>query len=132
MKLLFIGLITFILFVNFPDLDIKIFGIGMHRFFLFHSSIFPLIVFKISKLIKRSDILDIIISSFSGSFSIAIGFHLFTDLFQKTAIYFPFIGSLIKGTSIDDRIWTFLNMIICILLSLLIYRRLYKIYFKEL
>ncbi len=37
-----LSLAGIIIFFRFPDLDIPLFGIGMHRFFLFHSVINPL------------------------------------------------------------------------------------------
>ena len=129
--IIFIGLISiigFILSLNFPDLDIRIFGIGMHRFFLFHSAIIPLLLFILAKLIfKLKDYLEVMIIAFCGSFSLGIGIHLFFDVFQSKAIMFPFIGSLIDDTSLDDRIWLIVNILICLLFSFILYKRIVKL-----
>ena len=126
-----ITIIGVILFFRFPDLDISILGIGLHRYFLFHSAIFPLIIFVISLFIKKPVFINLLSKSFSGCFSVAIGVHLFTDIFQNTAVYFPFIGTLIKGTSLDDRIWIIVNMIICFIFAFISYFSVWKIYLKE-
>jgi hypothetical protein len=126
-----ITIIGLILFFRFPDLDISILGIGLHRYFLFHSAIFPIIVFIITGFFKKPQFILIILKSFCGAFSTAIGVHLFTDIWQNTAVYFPFIGTLVKGTSIDDRIWIIVNMIVCFVLAFLSYLIIWKIYLKE-
>lgn len=128
---IFIIIIGIILFFRFPDLDISILGIGLHRYFLFHSAIFPLLIFIISSFIKKPVFINLLIKSFSGAFSTAVGIHLFTDIFQNKAVYFPFIGTLIKGTSLDDRIWIIVNMIICFILTLFSYLSIWKIYISE-
>lgn len=118
----------FALSINFPDLDISIFGIGMHRFFLFHSAIIPLLLLVILKIIvKPEDTVEMIVTGFLGSFSLGIGIHLFFDLFQAKAVMFPFIGSLVDGTSLDDRIWLIVNILVCLLISGLLYRKAFRL-----
>lgn len=117
----------FIVFFNFPDLDITIFGIGWHRFFLFHSCIIPYLLFLTVARIARSDVLSIILYSLCGSFCFAVGIHLFTDLFQSAKIYFPIIGSLLKGTSLDDRLWILVNLILCFIIGSMLYVRIVKV-----
>lgn len=34
-----------------------------------------------------------------------VGVHLMIDVFQPKAVIFPFIGSLVSGTLVDDNIW---------------------------
>ena len=126
--LIIFSIIGFVLSINFPDLDISIFGIGLHRFFLFHSSLIPLFLLIISKIIfKLDDTIEMIVIGFLGSFSFGIGVHLFTDVFQTKAIMFPFIGSLIDGTSVDDRIWLIVNILVCLLISGLLYKKAFRL-----
>lgn len=126
--LIIFSVIGFVLSIRFPDLDISIFGIGLHRFFLFHSAIIPLLLLIISKTIfKLHDTIEMIVIGFLGSFSLGIGIHLFTDLFQTKAIMFPFIGSLVDGTSVDDRIWLIVNILVCLLISGLLYKKVFRL-----
>lgn len=122
-----ISITGLIVFFNFPDLDIKMVGIGWHRFFLFHSAIIPYVLFLIAVKIAQSDLLKVILYSLCGSFCIAVGAHLFTDIFQSADIYFPVIGSLVKGISLDDRLWILVNLIVCFILGFILYKRLLRI-----
>ena len=125
--LTFISILGFLLSLNFPDLDISILGIGMHRFFLFHSAIIPLFFYIAIKLLfKPKRNIEILITTFCGSFTFGVGIHLFLDIFQSKAIIFPFIGSLINGTSTDDRIWLTVNVLICFIFSILLYKKIIK------
>jgi hypothetical protein len=121
-----VSLVGIVIFFGFPDLDIIILGIGAHRSFLFHSAIIPLVFFLVV-LIFRTELIKIILYSICGSFCVAVGLHLFTDVFQKTAIKFPLIGSLVKGTSLDDRLWELGNMLLCLLLAFVLFRQLARI-----
>jgi len=62
---------------------------------------------------KPRRLIRFILLGIVAGFSVGVGVHLFTDIFQSAAIKFPFIGSLVNGTSVDDRLWTGVNMIIC-------------------
>jgi hypothetical protein len=121
-----VSLAGVVIFFRFPDLDIPIVGIGMHRFFLFHSAIIPLVFFFVV-IIFRAELLKVILYSVCGSFCAAVGIHLFTDLFQPTAIKFPLIGSLVDGTSLDDRLWELGNLLLCLLLAFVLYKQVARI-----
>jgi len=126
--LVIFSIIGLVLSINFPDRDISIFGIGLHRFFLFHSAIIPLLILIISKIIfKLGDTIEMVVIGFLGSFSFGIGVHLFTDVFQTKAIMFPFIGSLVDGTSLDDRIWLIVNISVCLLITVLLYKKAFRL-----
>ena len=98
---------------RFPDLDIKLLGIGKHRYFLFHSAIIPLVAVWLHRKIRSVPVLGIIAVAFVVGFLAGVGVHLVTDVFQKTKIYFPFIGTLVDGTSVDDRLWEGGNALLC-------------------
>ncbi|HUV07501.1 MAG TPA: hypothetical protein VMX75_07210 [Spirochaetia bacterium] len=103
----------FVLFLRFPDLDIRLLGIGYHRYFLFHSAIIPVLGLV---LLRKHDIKNHVVFLFYGflcGLSLSIGFHLLLDVFQPAAVKFPFVGSLIDGTSIDDRVWEGINSLVC-------------------
>lgn len=97
----------------FPDSDISLLGIGNHRFFLFHSSIglIALRYFYKQWLQKMDDAKFIsrvskkVSGMLLGSFSMGVGIHLAIDVFQPKSIVFPFFGSLVNGTLVDDNIW---------------------------
>lgn len=40
-----------------------------------------------------------------GTYAMGVGVHLMIDVFQPKAVIFPFIGSLVNGTLVDDNIW---------------------------
>lgn len=97
-----------------PDLDITTLGIGNHRFFLFHSALGLVVLRMFYKnwLYSQSDP-DKFFSRVSrkisgvalGSFAMGVSLHLAVDVFQPKSIVFPFFGSLINGTLVDDNIW---------------------------
>ncbi len=111
------------LFYKFPDLDISILGLGAHRNFLFHSFFIVLVVFLLSLINKKQSLVSLLINSAVFDVGIGIGFHLFQDGFQSHPVKFPFIGSLVDGTSLDDRIWLFSNSILSFAFSIGIYLR---------
>ncbi len=98
---------------RFPDLDIKLLGIGKHRYFLFHSAIVPLAIVWLYRKMMHVSVIGFIAVTFAVGFLTGVGIHLVTDVFQTTRIIFPFIGSLIDGTSVDDRLWEGGNALIC-------------------
>ena len=114
-NIFFLALMGFVAFVTFrfPDLDIKLLGIGRHRNFLFHSAIFPSVALWLVYRIKPKELVRFVLLGIVAGFSVGVGVHLFTDIFQSAPIKFPFIGSLVNGTSVDDRLWIGINMIIC-------------------
>ncbi|HHV62971.1 MAG TPA: hypothetical protein GXX51_10080, partial [Firmicutes bacterium] len=97
-----------------PDLDIKILGIGNHRFFLFHSALGLVVLRHLYRLwveknehpekwasrVKRK-----VAGMLLGTYAVGVGVHLAIDVFQPKAVIFPFFGSLIDGTMVDDNIW---------------------------
>ena len=108
---------------RFPDLDIKLLGIGKHRYFLFHSAIVPLLLWRFSRSLQQIAVIGFILTIFIGGFLVGVGVHLVTDVFQTAPVKFPFIGSLVDGTSIDDRLWEGINAIICFVTAWKIGRR---------
>ncbi len=119
------ALFGFLLFMRFPDLDIKLLGIGAHRNFLFHSAILPALGYF---LLRKSDLRNIAIFSvcaFCGGMSFTLGIHFLSDTFQKAAVKFPFFGSLVDGTSIDDRLWLGINSFLCLLVTYRLGKRVY-------
>ena len=104
------------LLFKFPDLDIRLLGIRNHRYFLFHSALIPLIVWLALR--RRGIIAAVVLSAFA----LGVGAHLVTDLFQTKSIVFPFVGTLVKGTSLDDRLWEGANAAGCGLIAFRGYR----------
>ena len=97
----------------FPDSDISLLGIGNHRFFLFHSAL-GLVALRylhkqwMQKLDEdrfRHRVIKKVSGMLLGSYSVGVGIHLAIDLFQPKSIVFPFFGSLVDGTLVDDNIW---------------------------
>jgi hypothetical protein len=82
-------------FFPFPDVDIKLFGVARHRFFLFHSAIIPYVFSHIAERIARADIPKIILYSLRGSFSTAVDAHLFIDIFQSKSVHFLVVSTLV-------------------------------------
>ncbi|KAB2851102.1 MAG: hypothetical protein F9K42_05380 [Ignavibacterium sp.] len=97
----------------FPDSDISLLGIGNHRFFLFHSALeLVALRYLYKKWIEKLDedkfkdrVTTKVTGALLGSFSMGVGIHLTIDLFQPKSIVFPFFGSLINETLVDDNIW---------------------------
>ena len=102
-----------ILTFKFPDLDIRLLGIGKHRYFLFHSAIVPLLALWTSQKLRHISIVSYLATIFAVGFLVGVGIHLLTDVFQTAPVKFPFIGSLVDGTSVDDRLWEGGNAHIC-------------------
>lgn len=120
-----LGLFGFKLGKFFPDLDIKLLGIGAHRYFFFHSAISIFLLKKIYEAylakngkLKKPDslakkILGVVLSC--GSF--AVGIHLLSDAVNPKSVVFPFVGSLINGTLIDDNIFLLGNALWCFVIG---------------
>ena len=104
--------------MTFPDLDISLLGIGYHRFFLFHSALglVGLRYFYRQWLEKQTEpdkwanrVKRKISGALLGGFAIGVGVHLAIDVFQPKSVVFPFFGSLVDGTLVDDDIWLIAN-----------------------
>ena len=120
------SLISFDQFFSLPDSDISLLGIGNHRFFLFHSGAVAWILktmyaSRIKRTVDDKSISTTIINKIAGvvagSGCFAIGCHLAIDAFQPKSIVFPYFGSLVDGTLVDDNIWLLGNSIYCFKIS---------------
>ena len=116
------GGFSFFAAYSFPDLDISTVGIGNHRFFLVHSGAAVWMMRKVYKAhLSRTEgstkiqdkITRAILGVMGGSAAFAIGCHLLVDTIQPKSVVFPFFGSLINGTLVDDNIWLFANGVWC-------------------
>jgi hypothetical protein len=105
------------LFARFPDMDISLLGIGAHRNFLFHSAIVPVIAVAAVRRWRLASVLSFAAHGFLVGASVSVGFHLLQDTFQSAPVKFPIIGSLVDGTSIDDRLWLSINSLVCFVMS---------------
>jgi hypothetical protein len=95
-----------------PDLDISLLGIGNHRYFLFHSAIALVILRYFYRRWQQESCQGMlerlgqkVIGVALGSFAFGVGVHLALDVVQPKSVVFPFFGSPMNGTLIDDRIW---------------------------
>jgi hypothetical protein len=100
--------------LGFPDLDIPLLGIGYHRFFLFHSALgLVALRYFYREWVEKQAHPDQWLSrvkrklggALLGGFAVGVGVHLAIDVFQPKAVVFPFFGSLVDATLIDDNIW---------------------------
>jgi hypothetical protein len=125
--ILLLIIIGSILSYPFPDLDISLLGIGNHRYFLFHSVVPVLLVLALLRS-KRPMIIKIF-NVIIVSLSFGIGIHLLFDVFQSKSVVFPFMKTLIRGTSIDDRLWEGINSFFCLCIG---YKRSIQLGMKKL
>lgn len=97
-----------------PDLDISLLGIGYHRYFLFHSAIgLAVLRYFYRQWLQGQQCpagpLGRAANKAAGAalagLSMGVGLHLMIDVFQPKAVIFPFFGSLVDGTLVDDNIW---------------------------
>ncbi len=111
---------------HLPDQDISILGIGNHRFFLFHSGISVWMMRKVYEAylarqgdsqLLRDRVVRAILGVAAGSLAFGVGCHLVVDTFQPRSIVFPFFGSLVSGTMIDDDLWLLGNAVWCFKMS---------------
>lgn len=106
----------------FPDVDIKLFGIGMHRFWLLHSALAAWVLREFVTYADKSKLprpLGKILAATGSGAALGIGIHLVKDgsfgLFdgQKSVVFgIPGLwtkGTLIEGTLVDDNIWLLVN-----------------------
>jgi hypothetical protein len=108
---LIVAVAACVLSLPFPDLDIRLLGIGAHRNFLFHSTAIVLILHATAQRLRNHGGLRVLLIAVVVGCGVGVGVHLFADVFQSHPVRFPFIGSLIRGTSIDDRLWLLFNSI---------------------
>lgn len=110
------GLMSFFRGLRAADADIRILGIGRHRFFLFHSALGVVVLRYFYRLWREHEqedsqpnLLKRSITKVAGgalsAYALGVGVHLAIDVVQPKAVIFPFFGSLVKGTLIDDNIW---------------------------
>jgi len=111
---------------HFPDQDISLLGIGYHRFFLFHSGISIWMMRKVYEAylarngdsqLLRDRVVKKILGVAAGGFAFGVGCHLLVDTLQPKAVVFPFFGSLIDGTMVDDNLWLLCNALWCFKIS---------------
>ncbi|HEQ71226.1 MAG TPA: hypothetical protein ENN69_01955 [Spirochaetia bacterium] len=62
----------------------------------------------------------------AAGFSLGVSVHLCTDLMSRKSVHFLFVSTLVKGTSLDDRCWIGLNMVLGFFLIGAAYRRFHK------
>lgn len=111
---------------HLPDKDISILGIGNHRFFFFHSGISVWMIRKVYEayLARQGDsqslqdrVVRAILGVAAGTLAFGVGCHLVIDTFQPKSVVFPFFGSLLDGTMIDDNLWLLGNAVWCFKMS---------------
>ncbi len=96
---------------DFPDRDIAVLGPGYHRYFAFHSALVPLLLCWAARGRWRPRWLASLAAGVAAGGAAAFTVHLFLDAFQSHPVKFPFVGSLIDGTSLDDRLWLLANAV---------------------
>lgn len=117
-----VSLTGFFRALSMPDLDIKLLGIGWHRYFLFHSSL-GLWVLKeffntYNEFTEKGDCSNItgkIFGAIGAGGAAGIGLHLLKDgafgYFEgEKSVVFGFPGifkrnTIIRGTFLDDNLW---------------------------
>lgn len=112
------GLVSFIGGRNFPDKDISLLDAGAHRYFLFHSAIGLYLLKKfhqkyINEFADKDNFTSKILGASLTGAAVGVGIHLLSDCFSPKAIIFPFFGSLVSDTLVDDRLWLLGNSLWC-------------------
>lgn len=105
LTLFFISLIPCYLGTVFPDLDIKLFGIGSHRNPVFHSGIVFFILLFLARRLKLY-----LPAAIISAFGLGLGSHLVWDLFDSADVRW------IPGGTLDS-FWLGINGLLCILLA---------------
>jgi len=104
--LIFAGsLAAAVLFFGFPDLDIRLLGIGAHRNFLFHSALLVIVLYLLAGAGRRENARRVAADVIVAGCGLGIAAHLGVDVFQSKSVVFPFVGTLVRGSSVDDRLW---------------------------
>ena len=117
------AVVSAVLFYRFPDYDISLLGIGNHRYFAFHSAAIPVLFLVFLHSRRPLTALTWILMSVACGAGSALGVHLLIDAFQKKAVIFPIIGSLVDGTFVDDRLWLLANSLVCLVSSYIFWGR---------
>jgi len=113
-----VGLAYFKKFFDFPDKDIPILGIGAHRNFFTHSAAPVFLLSMIytylkSEKGKRAEIARKLLGKVAGYSAFGLGLHLLIDtFFGPKAVIFPIVGSLVKNTLWDDKLWLLSNAVL--------------------
>lgn len=111
-------------FFGFPDLDIRLLGIGAHRNFLFHSAALVVVLYALTGARRRwAGSGSLLVDGIVMGCGVGLAAHLAADVFQSKSVVFPFVGTLAKGTSVDDRLWIAANALISVVVSVLTYKR---------
>ena len=105
-----------VLFFGFPDLDIRLLGIGAHRNFLFHSALLVVVLHVLAGA-RREKAGWMLVNVIAAGCGLGIAAHLGVDVFQSKSVVFPFVGTLVRGSSVDDRLWLGVNSAISLLLG---------------
>jgi len=117
------AILSFTSVMPLPDLDIKLLGIGWHRYFLFHSAMGLWIMKEFfdtySEYAEGKGTEEKIFGSIGAGCAAAIGLHLLKDgafgYFEgEKSVVFGFPGifkrnTFIKGTYLDDNLWLLAN-----------------------
>jgi hypothetical protein len=117
-------LVSAVAFIPFPDSDIRVLGIGWHRFFLTHSAIVPILIYLLALVRRFHQRVRAILGALAAGSAASIGIHLLTDIIPKKAIRFPIIGNLWYGSYLDDRSWIVGNALLCAWLVYVFVKRL--------
>lgn len=112
---------------QFPDLDIVHLGIGSHRYVLYHSGLAVWLLRKVHQAAlayvgsARGGLADLVVRKMVGvalgAGAFGVGVHLLVDAFDPKAVIFPFFGSLLDGTLVEDRVWLLANAVWCFRMS---------------
>lgn len=112
---------------QFPDLDIAHLGIGAHRYFLYHSGIGVWVLKKLHQAAmayvgeSSGSLGDLVVRKILGvalgGVAFGVGVHLLLDTLDPKAVIFPFFGSLVDATLVDDRVWLLANALWCFQMS---------------
>ncbi len=103
--------IGMLVFRRFADRDIALLGSGYHRYFAFHSALVPLLLFWAARGRWRPRWLASLAAGVAAGAAAAFTVHLLIDSFQSKNVVFPFATTLVRGTSLDDRLWLLANSV---------------------
>lgn len=108
-----------LLFRGFPDRDIALLGIQYHRYFAFHSALVPLALYWLLVRIRRPLWLLSLFAGVVAGAGLAFGVHLLVDVFQPKSVVFPLVGTPVRDTLLDDRLWFLVNALASATVSVL-------------
>jgi hypothetical protein len=113
---------------GFPDIDIKLFGIGGHRHWTTHSALTSFALYKTVKWYEKTiegsmgsgikrKVLKYVAAPCLAAFSLANAAHLFADMLgAKDVVGWP-VGLLLSNSRIKDKVWLGGNAVICLVLT---------------